>query len=48
MAIFSKFLPISIFEDIEEPAYSQEGRVITLEFEHFYVVAVYIPSAGGK
>jgi exodeoxyribonuclease III len=48
VAIFSKFLPIAITEDIDEPAYSQEGRVITLEFEQFYVVAVYIPSAGGK
>ena len=46
--MFSKFLPISIFEDLEEPAYSQEGRVITLEFEHFYLISVYVPSAGDK
>jgi hypothetical protein len=30
VAIFSKYLPISIFEDLEEPAFSQEGRVLTL------------------
>lgn len=32
VAIFSKFLPISFSEDLDEAAYSQEGRVLTLEF----------------
>jgi exodeoxyribonuclease-3 len=48
VAIFSKYEPISIFEDLEEPEYSQEGRVLTLEYELFYLVVVYMPTAGMK
>jgi exodeoxyribonuclease III len=48
VAVFSRFRPLSIFEDLEEAAYSQEGRVLTLEYEQFYLVVVYMPSAGDK
>lgn len=30
VAVFSKFQPISIFEDLDEKEHSQEGRVLTL------------------
>ncbi|MDQ6419468.1 exodeoxyribonuclease III [Paenibacillus sp. LHD-117] len=43
-AIFSRIKPLSVrygLETDEEP----EGRVITLEFEHFYMVTVYTPNA---
>jgi exodeoxyribonuclease III len=48
VAVFTKFPPISRMEDLEEAAYSQEGRVLTLEYEQFYLVVVYVPSAGSK
>lgn len=32
VAIFSKYLPISVKEDLPEAEHSQEGRVITVEF----------------
>jgi exodeoxyribonuclease III len=49
VAIFSKYLPISTVEDIPgHPHHSQEGRVITIEFEKFYLLTAYIPNAGQK
>ncbi len=42
-AVFSRFTPLSVrygFEDETEP----EGRIITLEFESFYLVTVYTPN----
>jgi exonuclease III len=45
---FSKFRPVSFVEASDEPAFSQEGRVLKLKFLHFYLVSVYIPSAGDK
>ncbi|MGO4538877.1 exodeoxyribonuclease III [Paenibacillus sp. 2TAB19] len=43
-AIFSKLKPISVRYGLEENE-EFEGRVITLEFEHFYLVNVYTPNA---
>ncbi|MGD8188386.1 exodeoxyribonuclease III [Brevibacillus ginsengisoli] len=43
-AVFTKIKPLSVrygLEENEEP----EGRIITLEFEHFYFVTVYTPNA---
>ena len=48
VAVYSKYQPISIEEDFEEEIYSQEGRVLTLKYELFYLIVVYIPSAGTK
>ncbi len=43
-AIFSKIKPLSVYYGIEED-YESEGRIITLEFEHFYLVNMYTPNA---
>lgn len=43
-AIFSKLKPLSVRYGLEEDE-EFEGRVITLEFEHFYLVNVYTPNA---
>lgn len=43
-AIFTKQKPLSVRYGLEED-YEPEGRVITLEFEHFYLVTVYTPNA---
>ena len=46
VAIFSKFLPLSMKEDLPQANHCKEGRVITLEFEKFYLLAVYSPNSG--
>ncbi|MDQ0115110.1 exodeoxyribonuclease III [Paenibacillus harenae] len=43
-AIFSKLKPLSVRYGLEEDK-EFEGRVITLEFDHFYLVNVYTPNA---
>ena len=49
VAIFSRYLPLKIIEDLPgHRAHSQEGRVITIEFEKFYLITAYIPNAGQK
>jgi len=44
--IFSKVQPISVVYDIGVPKHDKEGRTITLEFEKFYLVGVYVPNVG--
>lgn len=44
-AIFTKKEPICVSFGIGVEEYDQEGRVITLEFENFYVVTVYTPNS---
>lgn len=44
-AIFSKEEPISVTNGIGIPEHDTEGRVITLEYEHFYFVTVYTPNS---
>jgi len=43
-AVFSKIKPLSVRYGIEEDA-EPEGRIITLEFEAFFLVTVYTPNA---
>lgn len=42
--IYSKEKPISVYYGIGEEEYDQEGRTITLEFENFFLVNVYVPN----
>lgn len=44
-AIFTKKKPIEIHYDIDAEGHDKEGRVITLEFEEFYLVTVYTPNS---
>ncbi|MBO7318970.1 MAG: exodeoxyribonuclease III [Clostridia bacterium] len=44
-AIFTKEEPISVFLGMDKPEHDTEGRLITLEFENFYVVGCYTPNA---
>ncbi len=44
-AIFTKTEPISVTYDIGIPEHGTEGRVITAEYEDFYLVCVYTPNA---
>ena len=44
-AIFTKKEPIAITYGIGIPEHDKEGRVITLEFENFYMVDIYTPNS---
>ena len=44
-AIFTKKEPINVTYGINIEEHDQEGRVITLEFEDFYMVTVYTPNS---
>ncbi len=44
-AVFTKQEPLSVNYDIDDPAHVGEGRAITLEFEKFYLVNVYVPNS---
>ena len=44
-AVFSKQEPVSVSYGIGIEEHDQEGRVITLEFEEFYLVTVYTPNS---
>jgi exodeoxyribonuclease-3 len=44
-AIYSKIKPISVSYDLGYDEHDSEGRVITAEFEQFYLVNVYTPNA---
>ena len=44
-AIFSKLEPVSVVYGMGKEEHDKEGRVITLEFEKFYVVTVYTPNS---
>ena len=44
-AIFTKIKPLSVSYDIGIAEHDQEGRVITAEFDDFYLVNVYTPNS---
>ena len=44
-AIFSKVEPISVSYDMGIEEHDQEGRVLTAEFDDFYVTTVYVPNS---
>ena len=47
-AILSKTQPISVHFDMDIEEHDQEGRVIALEYEAFYLVNVYTPNSGSE
>ena len=44
-AIFTKQQPLSVKNGMDIPEHDNEGRVITCEYEDFYLVTVYTPNA---
>ncbi len=44
--IMSKVEPIQVTCDMNVEEHDQEGRVMTAEFEKFYLVTVYVPNSG--
>lgn len=47
-AILSKVKPLSVRMDIDIKEHDQEGRVIVLEFENYYIATVYTPNSGSE
>ncbi len=45
-AVFSKIKPKSVAYGIDIKDHDQEGRVIAVEFDTFYLVNVYVPNSG--
>lgn len=44
-AVFTKKKPLTVKYGVGEANKESEGRIITLEYEHFYLVNVYTPNA---
>ena len=44
-AVFTRHTPLSVGYNLEQSEHCTEGRVITLEYESFYLVCVYTPNA---
>lgn len=44
-AIFTKKEPLNVFYGLGIEEHDKEGRVITLEFENFYMITVYTPNS---
>lgn len=44
-AIFTKEKPLNVYYGLGVEEHDHEGRVITLEFENFYMVTVYTPNS---
>jgi exodeoxyribonuclease III len=47
-AVFSKVRPLSVSYGIGIEEHDKEGRVITLEFEKFYLINIYVPNSGSE
>lgn len=44
-AIYTRVKPLSVSNDIGIDEHDHEGRVITMEFDEFYLVCVYVPNS---
>lgn len=44
-AILTRIPPLSVWEGVGDMAFDQEGRVLTAEYDEFYLVCVYAPNA---
>jgi len=44
-AVFTKEIPVDSYNDLGITMHDNEGRIITLEYENFYLVNVYTPNA---
>lgn len=47
-AILTKTKPLSISKGIGMDEHDNEGRVLCAEFDHFYLVTVYVPNSGSE
>lgn len=43
--IYTKHKPLEVFYGLPDDSYNDEGRIITLEYENFYLVNTYVPNS---
>jgi exodeoxyribonuclease-3 len=48
VAIFTRVKPLSVHYGMGDGEYDEEGRLITLEFENFFVIGCYTPNSGAE
>ncbi|XP_055546263.1 DNA-(apurinic or apyrimidinic site) endonuclease [Wyeomyia smithii] len=48
VAIYSKKMPINVAYGLGDEEQDADGRLLTAEYEKFYLVCVYVPNAGRK
>ncbi|XP_053666012.1 recombination repair protein 1 [Anopheles marshallii] len=48
VAIYSKKMPIHVVYGLGDEELDSDGRLLTAEYEKFYLVCVYVPNAGKK
>lgn len=46
MGVYTKIEPISVVKGIGDEEHDNEGRCLTLEYDKFFLVNVYVPNAG--
>jgi exodeoxyribonuclease-3 len=46
VSLLSRAEPLTVIKDIGIAEHDREGRVVTAEFEHFFLVNVYVPNSG--
>ncbi|RJX22167.1 MAG: exodeoxyribonuclease III [Desulfobulbus sp.] len=44
-AVYTRRKPVQVLYGLEHPEFDHEGRVLTLEFDDFYLVNIYFPNA---
>ncbi len=45
-AVLTRLKPLQVTYGLDEGKYDDEGRVITMEYENFYYVEMYVPNSG--
>ncbi|XP_039957781.1 recombination repair protein 1 [Bactrocera tryoni] len=48
VAIYSKIMPINVVYGIDNEEFDGAGRMITAEYEKFFLINVYVPNSGRK
>ena len=48
VAVYSKQEPVKVFKGIGVDKFDNEGRVLTLEYESFFLVNIYFPNSGAE
>ena len=46
VAFFCRQEPLNVHYGLEDGSYDEEGRIITLEYQDFYLVGAYVPNSG--
>jgi len=46
VVVFTKYKPVKVIYGIGKENHDEESRVITLEFQTFYLISVYVPNSG--